>query len=76
MMDIMVNEAQRKGLWIDQPSPAQAAYIALKTRHCLKIPSKSEKNRIRRIDQLEWTTCARLVREVHTKKPRRGANSS
>jgi hypothetical protein len=87
MLDMMVKEAKRKGLWIDRPSPAkglwidrpspaEAVYIALKTRHCLKIPSKTQKNRIRRLDQLEWTTCAKLVREAHTKKPRRGANSA
>ncbi len=53
MMDMMVKEAKRKGLLIDKPSPAEAAYIALRTRHCLEIPLKTEKSRIRRLDQLE-----------------------
>ncbi len=45
----------------------QAAQILTKTRHVLKIPTKTKKGRDRRMDQIQWSTCARLVREMHPK---------
>ena len=76
MMLMVESEAKRQKLWKDNLSPAEAADILTKTRHVLKIPDKTPKGRKRRLDQLMWTTCARIVREFHPRSSQDDSSSA
>lgn len=79
MMDLIENEARRKKYWIKNPTPGEAAEIATKAQHILRVPLITESGRQRRIEQLEWTTLVRLVRKSNptgTRKRKRVSNQA
>jgi hypothetical protein len=64
LMQIIENEAIRINCWVDNPSVTQATDIFYRCMHCLKIPNETSLGRERRIDQLQWKSCARILRSL------------
>ena len=67
LMRMMENEAIRINCWIDNPSVTQATDIFYQCIHCLEIPNETSLGRERRIDQLKWKSCARILRSLRKK---------
>ena len=63
VMKLLEEELKAKMVWIEKPSIEQATNMFFEAFPCLNIGNTTVCGRERRIDQLQWRTCARIVRK-------------
>ena len=71
---IVNDEAKRRGIYVDQPSPAECLQVYGACSSVFKIPTKTDKGRDRNMASLKWSSMVRLHSE--TLKRRRNEERS